>query len=144
MSARVISIVRDERRGSGVEGRLFLDGLLVGPTLERLAVMIAPGLYQVAYHTSPKHPRTLMILVPGRRWILIHPGGVPEHSEGCVLLGATDHDGARISGGAPLCRWLAAQLFADDGSPWTEGEIVPLATVIVHEIGGDVADGKTI
>lgn len=138
----ILSIVRDERRATGVEGRLFVDGLLVGPTLERLAVAIPPGVWPVRLHHSPKFGRPTILIACGRGYTLIHAGGIPEHSEGCVLLGRTDEDGARISGGAPLVAWLEERVLGSDRASRAAGVLEDWLCV-VHEIGGDVADGET-
>ena len=136
----ILSVVRDEVRGTGIEGRLYLDGLLVGPTLERQAVAIPPGIWLVRRHESPKFGRPTIHLYQRsdglkRGYILIHEGAIPEHSEGCILLGRTDEEGARISGGRPVVRWLEEQVFA----ALARGEEV---RCVVHELGGDVADGE--
>lgn len=134
-------LVRDELRdspdGPAREGRLYVDDTILGPTIERVAVMIAHGTFPIAYHSSEKHPRSIMLMVPGRKFILIHPGGRPAHSEGCVLLGANDLEGAAISGGAPRCSWLADLVFGS--KTWKEGEIVPDWQVKVLEPAGNFA-----
>jgi len=138
----IISIVRDEVRATGVEGRLFADGLLVGPTLERLAVAIPPGVWPVKLHHSPKFGRPTISIDAGQGYTLVHAGGRPEHSEGCVLLGETDMEGARISGGAPVVSWLEAHVLGADRATRAAG-VLPDWLCVVHEIGGDVADGVT-
>ena len=137
MTAHALTLVRDEKRGTGVEGRLFLDGLYVGPTLERLAVAIPPGVWPVYAHQSPKFGRLTIWISCGRGWTLIHAGGIPEHSEGCVLLGANDLDGAAVSGGAPIVTWLEKRVLGSlaAGEAWT---------CTVTEIAGDVADGAVV
>jgi hypothetical protein len=136
----ILSVVRDERRDTGIEGRLYLDGLLVGPTLERQAVAIPPGVWRIRRHESPKFGRPMIHLYQredglSRGYILIHEGSKPEHSEGCILLGKTDEEGARISGGRPVVAWLEGVVLA----ALARGEEV---VCVVHEIGGDVADGE--
>lgn len=138
----ILSIVRDERRDTGIEGRLFVDGLIVGPTLERLAVAIPAGVWPVRLHHSPKFGRPTIWIDAGRGYSLIHSGGIPEHSRSCVLLGRDDLDGARISGGAPLVSWLEAHVLGADRASRAAG-VLPDWLAVVHEIGGDVADGVT-
>lgn len=138
---RIISIVRDEQRPAenGQEGRVLLDGLLVGPTLERIDVMIKPGVYRIRHHNSENHPHSIQILVPDRNWILIHTGRKPPHSKGCVLTGTEDLDGSEMTGGASIAAWLAKQVgvenYPADGAP------IPGWVCVVHEPGGDVLDG---
>ena len=138
----ILSIVRDEVRDTGVEGRLFVDGLFVGPTLERLSVAIPAGVWPVKLHHSPKFKRPTILIACGRGYTLIHSGGIPEHSLGCVLLGATDEEGARISGGAPLVSWLEAHVLGADRTSRPAGVLADWLAV-VGEIAGDVADGVT-
>lgn len=136
---RDLILVRDEQRdspdGKAQEGRLYVDDAFLGPTLERLAVMIQHGTYSISYHSSEKHPRSIMLNVPGRKWILIHPGGRPAHSEGCVLLGSNDLEGAAISGGQPRCSWLADLVFGD--KTWKEGQVIPGWQIQVLEPAGN-------
>lgn len=138
----VLAIVRDERRDTGVEGRLFVDGLFVGPTLERLEVAIPPGVWPVRLHHSPKFGRPTIWIDAGRGYTLVHAGGIPEHSLGCVLLGKTDLDGARISGGAPLVSWLEGHVLGADRGERKAG-VLDDWIAVVGEIAGDVADGAT-
>lgn len=137
-----ITLVRDERSGEdGQEGRLFLNGLFVGPTLERREVMVKPGVWRVRRHESPSFKRSTIHLFErasdglSMGYILIHEGGVPSHSRGCILLGKNDLEGARISGGMPIVRWLEMVVF----------EMLALGrpvTVTVCEASGDVLDGE--
>lgn len=52
---------------------------------------VPAGLYQMRWHDSPRFKRRLphifSKLVPQSRYILIHSGNLPEHTEGCILLG---------------------------------------------------------
>lgn len=51
------------------------------------------GVYDVAWHNSPKFKRLLPLLhnenVPKNRYILIHHGNFPKDTEGCILLGGS-------------------------------------------------------
>jgi len=134
----ILSLVRDERGpDDGVEGRLFRDGALVGPTLERGAVAIPFGSWPIRAHQSPKFGRRTLLIDCGRGYTLIHAGGIPSHSEGCVLLGRDDLAGSRISGGAPIVAWLEREVLAEIDA----GREV---RIVVHQIGGDVADGVLV
>lgn len=52
---------------------------------------IPRGLYQVDWHSSPRFKKQLPRLfnkdVPANRYILIHAGNYPDHTEGCILVG---------------------------------------------------------
>lgn len=54
---------------------------------------IPAGLYQTVWHDSPRFKRVLPLLfndnVPKSRYILIHAGNYPKHTQGCILLGAS-------------------------------------------------------
>ena len=138
-------IARAERRpeSDGVEGHLYVDGKLLGPTLERGAVAIPPGTWPVKLHHSPKFGRATVHIDCGKGWTLVHAGGIPAHSEGCVLLGANDLEGAAISGGAPLVTWLETTILGSDREHALEGPVRDWIAVVT-EIGGDLADGKLV
>ena len=57
---------------------------------------IPAGLYQVAWHKSPKFNRVLPVLhnerVAKDRYIEIHAGNYPKHTEGCILVGKWAND----------------------------------------------------
>lgn len=57
---------------------------------------IPAGLYSVAWHRSAKFNRVLPVLfneqVPKDRYIEIHAGNHPKHTEGCILVGKWAND----------------------------------------------------
>ena len=57
---------------------------------------IPAGLYSVAWHKSPKFNRVVPVLyneqVPKDRYIEIHAGNYPKHTEGCILVGKWAND----------------------------------------------------
>ena len=57
---------------------------------------IPAGLYQVVWHRSPKFNRVVPVLynerVPKDRYIEIHAGNYPKHTEGCILVGKWAND----------------------------------------------------
>lgn len=138
----VLTIVRDERRDTGVEGRLFVNGLFLGPTLERLTHVLPPGVFPVRLHQSPHFKRPTIWIDAGKGYTLIHSGGIPEHSLGCVLLGKNDLEGAAISGGAPFVTWLEEKVLGADRASMRTGTRLDWIAVVT-EIAGDVADGST-
>src|ERR1043165_7302394 len=60
------------------------------------------GVYGVSLFFSPKHNRTLPIIlrVPGFDYIEIHPGNTPKDTDGCFLLGISK--GANFIGSSKL------------------------------------------
>ena len=57
---------------------------------------IPAGLYSVVWHRSPKFNRVVPVLynekVPKDRYIEIHAGNYPKHTEGCILVGKWAND----------------------------------------------------
>lgn len=54
---------------------------------------IPEGQYEVEPNNTKAHPDTYRVLeVPNRSGILIHIGNIPDHSEGCILLGLKQLD----------------------------------------------------
>lgn len=57
---------------------------------------IPAGLYSVVWHKSAKFNRVLPVLfneqVPKDRYIEIHAGNYPKHTEGCILIGKWAND----------------------------------------------------
>ena len=93
----------------GTIGKFELTGvntvLMTGYTLESAGPdttargkdrRIPAGLYQVAWHKSPKFNRVVPVLynkqVPKNRYIEIHAGNYPKHTEGCILVGKWAND----------------------------------------------------
>lgn len=93
----------------GTLGKFELTGvntvLMTGYTLESAGPdttargkdrRIPAGLYQVVWHRSPKFNRVVPVLfneqVPKDRYIEIHAGNYPKHTEGCILVGKWAND----------------------------------------------------
>lgn len=57
---------------------------------------IPAGLYQIVWHRSARFNRVLPVLfneqVPKDRYIEIHAGNYPKHTEGCILIGKWAND----------------------------------------------------
>lgn len=57
---------------------------------------IPAGLYSVVWHRSPKFNRVVPVLFNERvakdRYIEIHAGNYPKHTEGCILVGKWAND----------------------------------------------------
>ena len=104
-----IIIHRYKNIADGTIGKFELVGvntvLMTGYTLEPAGPdttergkdrRIPAGLYQVVWHRSAKFNRILPVLhneqVPKDRYIEIHAGNHPKHTEGCILVGKWAND----------------------------------------------------
>lgn len=100
-----IKLIREVFTDKGTIGRLLIDGLFYGWTLEdtdrqleedisrkiKGKTAIPTGRYRVIITWSPRFKRDLPLLlnVPGFEGIRIHSGNTPEDTEGCILVGKT-------------------------------------------------------
>lgn len=104
-----IIIHRYKNIADGTVGKFELVGvntvLMTGYTLEPAGPdttergkdrRIPAGLYSVVWHRSAKFNRVLPVLfnenVPKNRYIEIHAGNYPKHTEGCILVGKWAND----------------------------------------------------
>lgn len=111
----------------GAEGALRFDGWALEPPWKenRRGVSCIPcGLYSLAWRTSGKYGRHLIVQATSpRELILIHSGNYPRHTRGCILPGMRkadlDGDGQPdvASSRAALRRVLAAVPEAAAGKP---------------------------
>ena len=71
---------------------------------------IPAGVYDVAWHASPKFGKVLPLLhnknVSKDRFILIHSGNYPKDTEGCILLGRKACDEGVLESKATLAEFL--------------------------------------
>ena len=83
-----IQLIRNQPKGSGITGRLVIDGRWFCSTLEREGYEIPALCYPVRVTQSPKFKRLLPLVtdVPQRTGIRFHVGKKPEHSTGCILV----------------------------------------------------------
>ena len=83
-----IQLIRNQPKGSGITGRLVIDGRWFCSTLEREGYEIPALCYPVRVTQSPKFKRLLPLVtdVPHRTGIRFHVGTKPEHSTGCILV----------------------------------------------------------
>lgn len=97
-------LIRDSFSSVSTDGILFADGLALCNTLEPAigkkvkygkGCCIAPGIYSVDFHYSPKFGKYMLTLcgVRGRSGILIHSGNTPKDSAGCILVGKRENVG---------------------------------------------------
>ena len=82
-------------------GRIFLEGYTLEPagpdtTARGKDRRIPAGLYQIVWHRSARFNRVLPVLfneqVPKDRYLEIHAGNHPKHTEGCILVGKWAND----------------------------------------------------
>lgn len=99
-----LMLIRDSFSSVSADGILFADGLALCNTLEPpigkkvkygKGCCIAPGIYSVDFHYSPKFGKYMLTLcgVRGRSGILIHSGNTPKDSAGCILVGKRENVG---------------------------------------------------
>ena len=83
-----IQLIRNQPKGSGITGRLVIDGRWFCQTLEREGYEIPALCYPVRVTQSPNFKRLLPLVtdVPQRTGIRFHVGTKPEHSTGCILV----------------------------------------------------------
>ena len=91
---RQIELIRVRRDGKAVHGTIRAPRWAWDcnqfPSLENADYIIPAGTYEVRLTYSPRFKKYLPLLmnVPGRTGIRIHTGSKPEHSKGCILVGA--------------------------------------------------------
>lgn len=97
-------LIRDSFSSVSTDGILFADGLALCNTLEPpigkkvkygRGCCIAPGIYSIDFHYSPKFGKYMLTLcgVRGRSCILIHSGNIPKDTAGCILVGMRENVG---------------------------------------------------
>lgn len=98
-----IRLTRISREGKAVRGCLRFEGQEIA-TLENADYIIPNGTYEVRVTYSPRFKRMLPLVmqVPGRSGIRFHRGTKPEHSKGCILVGADNEQ-------LLTAKWLALQ-----------------------------------
>ena len=116
-------IRRYKNINDGTIGKFELVGvntvLMTGYTLESAGPdttargkdrRIPAGLYSVVWYRSPKFNRVVPVLyneqVPKDRYIEIHAGNYPKHTEGCILLGRKACDEGVLESKATLAEFL--------------------------------------
>lgn len=99
-----LMLVRDSFSLSSTDGVLFVDSRPFCNTLEPAqgkevkygkGCCIAPGVYSIDFHYSPKFGKYMLTLcgVRGRSGILIHSGNTPKDTAGCILVGKRENVG---------------------------------------------------
>lgn len=84
-----IDLFRGTSDGVSIIGEMMNGSAHLAWTLERPAVAIPSGRYQITLYPSPHFGRMMPMLngVPGRSYIEIHFGNYPGESDGCILVG---------------------------------------------------------
>ena len=88
-----VTLTRKSKIGKAVNGNITFpigEKTYSYPTIENADFIIPAGTYPLNRTWSPKFKKLLPIIeeVPEREGIRIHTGTKPEHSTGCVLVGA--------------------------------------------------------
>ena len=88
-----VTLTRKSKIGRAVNGSITFpigERSFSYPTIENADFIIPAGTYPLNRTWSPKFKKLLPIIeeVPEREGIRIHMGTKPEHSTGCVLVGA--------------------------------------------------------
>lgn len=97
-------LIRDSFSSDSTDGILFVDGNAFCNTLEPAigkkvkygkGCCVAPGIYSIDFHYSPKFGKYMLTLcgVRGRSGILIHSGNTPNDTSGCILVGQRENIG---------------------------------------------------
>lgn len=97
-------LVRDSFSSVSTGGVLFVDSRPFCNTLEPAISIckkakygkgccVAPGIYSLDFHYSPKFGKYMLTLcgVRGRSGILIHSGNTPNDTSGCILVGKREN-----------------------------------------------------
>lgn len=97
-------LVRDSFSSGSTAGVLFVDSRPFCNTLEPASSIgkkvkygkgccIAPGIYSIDFHYSPKFGKYMLTLcgVRGRSGILVHSGNTPNDTSGCILVGKREN-----------------------------------------------------
>lgn len=94
-----VELVREKANANGaVRGRVFVDGVFFGYSLENAAYMFPNGTYNLYGKKSPKfNANKVYIEVPGRSNIMFHGGNTINDTTGCVLV-AAERSGDTIKG----------------------------------------------
>lgn len=123
-------LVRDSFSSNSTDGVLFVDSRPFCNTLEPAqgkkvkfgkGCCIAPGLYSIDLHYSPKFGKYMLTLcgVRGRSGILIHSGNTPRDTVGCILVGKREECGRLSYSGSNLDKLFDCCLEAISKEPIT-------------------------
>lgn len=123
-------LVRDSFSSSSTDGVLFVDSRPFCNTLEPAqgkkvkygkGCCIAPGIYSIDLHYSPKFGKYMLTLcgVRGRSGILVHSGNTPNDTAGCILVGQRENIGVLSNSRSTLDKVFDRCLEVIDKEPIT-------------------------
>lgn len=146
----ILKLYRTQVLPTCVKGNLYVDGFLECFTLELPLLFegtynvpdktcIPEGTYGVNRNAASKFgPNTpLLVGVPGRSNVELHPGNTPADTDGCILVGAQWVNGAEIAHAAIAFETLTDKLNA----AWKSDEPVSLAVESLFEVEDVPANG---
>lgn len=116
-----LELVREQAntKTGGIPGRLYVDGVFFGYTLENAAAAIPAGVFSLFDRFSPKfNAFKLSIDVPGRSYIMFHGANRPEELAGCIGVSKSRDEIGNISGD------LSAALYELTKAATESGDIV--------------------
>ena len=98
-STPTLVLERMTKTSEAIFGKMSWNNKFICLTLENLALSIPTGSYGLGIYNSPHAGHLVPILkdVPGRDFVEIHCGNVPEDSKGCILVGSS-HIGDTLEG----------------------------------------------
>lgn len=125
-----LMLVRDSFSSSSTDGVLFVDSRPFCNTLEPAigkkvkygkGCCVAPGIYSIDFHYSPKFGKYMLTIcgVRGRSGILIHSGNTPKDTVGCILVGKREECGHLSYSGSNLDKLFDCCLEAISKEPIT-------------------------
>lgn len=125
-------LVRDSFSEGSTAGVLFIDSCPFCNTLEPAISIgkkvkygkgccVAPGIYSIDFHYSPKFGKYMLTLcgVRGRSGILIHSGNTPNDTAGCILVGQRENIGVLSNSRSTLDKVFGRCLEVIDKEPIT-------------------------
>lgn len=96
----IIKVVRDRgvKKDGAVTGRVFVDNVFFGYSLENDDYKIPLGNYDIMLKNSPTFKKNkVYISVPNRTNILFHGGNTVNDTKGCIIV-AAERDGNNVKG----------------------------------------------
>lgn len=127
-----LMLVRDSFSEGSTAGVLFIDSCPFCNTLEPAISIgkkvkygkgccVAPGIYSIDFHYSPKFGKYMLTLcgVRGRSGILIHSGNTPNDTAGCILVGQRENIGVLSNSRSTLDKVFGRCLEVIDKEPIT-------------------------
>ena len=111
----ILHLIRDPSSDNCTFGKLSIDGVFFCYTLEPSTEGPHPdiplGTYRVIVNMSTRFGRMLPLIVdvPGRIGIRIHPGNTSDDTEGCILLG-TVRTVNRVQNSRAACELFQAKI----------------------------------